>query len=87
MSKAGASGFGDAVKMQLEQVEEKVANDLKPPAKEIPSDINVLIEGMIQIARQYWHAGVGKNYARMAMGQAQVKDDRTPGHKTANDTG
>src|SRR5271156_2686130 len=60
MSKGAASGYGDSVEAQLKLMDEAIEEARRPPVTEIATDINVLIEATIEIARKLWHAQSGK---------------------------
>jgi hypothetical protein len=74
MSRGKASGFGDLVKSGLERMDTVIEDAKKPPAQEIPADINVLISSTIEIARKFWHMSNGRRFSEIANGDKEIKE-------------
>ena len=74
MAKGPKSGFADAVKFNLEKMDEILADARRPPATPITTDIHVLIDTTITNARKLWHQQNGKLYSFKANGSDEIKE-------------
>jgi hypothetical protein len=75
MSAGASSSHGDEVKAQLERMDLEMADARKPPVRDVPTNINVLIEKTIEVTRKYWHYQNGHSYSNMANGGVEMKGD------------